>query len=137
MAVSKEVWKCNHPPWRLSLYERKLPGIICCWSLREILPTAKVQTESAGLRAIFHAQIQLLLYLLTYTCYLQSKVFRKKSMKRKNLSQKRAEIQNYCSALPQFFVCLFVCLFSFVKMTSIDWSVSHQSNFSLTSWTTN
>ena len=137
MAVSKEVWKCNHPPWRLSLYERKLPGIICCWSLREILPTAKVQTESAGLRAIFHAQIQLLLYLLTYTCYLQSKVFSKISMKRKNLSQKRAEIQNYCRALEQFFVFLF----SFVKMTSIDWSVSHQSinfhHFSLTNRITN
>ena len=81
---------------------------MCCWSLREILPTAKVQTESARLRAIFHAQIQLLLYLSIYTCYFQSKVFRKKSMKRTNLSQKRAEIQSYCSALPQFFVCLFI-----------------------------
>ena len=68
-----------------------------------------MQTERAGLIAIFHAQIQLLLYLLTYTYYLQSKVFRKKYMKRKNLSRKRAEMQNYCSALPQFFVCLFVC----------------------------
>ena len=88
MAVSKEVWKCNHPPWRLSLYERKLPGIMCCWSLREILPTTKVQTERAGLRAMFHAQMQLLLYLLSYTGYLQSKVFRKNLWKEKTFLKK-------------------------------------------------
>ena len=112
---------------------RKLPGVICCYSLREILSTVKVQTERAGLRAILHAQLQLLLYLLTYTCYLQSK-FVKNRWKEKTFLKKRAEIQNYCSATV---FCLFVCLFSFVEMTSIDWSVSHQSNFSLTNWTTN
>ena len=103
MAVSKEVWKCNHPPWRLLLYERKLQGIICCWSLWEILLTAKIQTERA-----FHAQIQLLLCFLTYTCYLQSKAFRTKSMKRKIFLKKGSKCK---TTAVHCHICLLVCLF--------------------------
>ena len=140
MAVSKEVWKCNHPPWWLSLYEGKLLGIICCYSLRETLPTAKVQTERAGLKAIFHAQIQLFVYLLTYTCFLQSKAFRKKIYEKKKPFSEKGWNTKLLQCIATVF-CLFVYFFSFVKMTYIDCSVSQQSinfpHFSLTKWIIN
>ena len=95
---------------------RKLPGVICCYSLREILSTVKVQTERAGLRAILHAQLQLLLYLLTYTCYLQSK-FVKNRWKEKTFLKKGPKYKTTAVHCHSF---LFVCLFVFFCENDIN-----------------